>query len=213
MPFPLLIPAFFFSAWLLMVFWGMISPDVGVATVGYPKAMLATIGLWLVVFPLVRKGGNKGGKGGRNKFNIGGQIADEIKLNFQKSKSDEQKKSRSDAQTISDDDIDITSSFTGISRKITSQNFKGGNVVTKFGGVQLDLTSAALADNEAKLTVRAFIGGIEITVPVEWNVETNVSATLGGVQDERENPSSVGKGAPKLVITGSATMGGINIKN
>ena len=44
---------FFFSAWLTMIFWGIIAPDFGIATVGYPKAMLMTIALWLVVAPMV----------------------------------------------------------------------------------------------------------------------------------------------------------------
>lgn len=44
---------FFFSAWLAMVFWGIVAPDVGLATIDYPKAMVVTIGQWLVVAPLV----------------------------------------------------------------------------------------------------------------------------------------------------------------
>ena len=53
---------FFFSAWLTMIFWGIIAPDFGVKTIGYAMAMLITIGLWLVVAPLlaaVRKGKDK----------------------------------------------------------------------------------------------------------------------------------------------------------
>ena len=44
---------FFFSAWLLMMFWGVVAPDLGVPTVSYPMAMLITIGLWLVISPLI----------------------------------------------------------------------------------------------------------------------------------------------------------------
>ena len=44
-----LIPAtgatFFFSAWIAMVFWGMVAPDVGLRTISYATAMLVTIGL------------------------------------------------------------------------------------------------------------------------------------------------------------------------
>jgi len=43
---------FFFSAWLTMVFWGIIAPDLGLTTIGYLKAMLVTIALWLAVAPL-----------------------------------------------------------------------------------------------------------------------------------------------------------------
>ena len=51
---------FFFCAWLTMIFWGIIAPDFGVKTIGYPMAMLMTIALWLIVAPLaaavVRRG-------------------------------------------------------------------------------------------------------------------------------------------------------------
>ncbi len=43
---------FFFSAWLLMIFWGIFAGDLGVPTVSYVKAMGLTIGLWLVVASL-----------------------------------------------------------------------------------------------------------------------------------------------------------------
>ena len=45
--------SFFFSAWLVMVFWGIMAPDVGVNTVSYVRAMVMTIGLWMAIAPLV----------------------------------------------------------------------------------------------------------------------------------------------------------------
>jgi hypothetical protein len=44
---------FFFSAWLTMMFWGIVAPEVGLKTIGYPLAMLVTIALWLIVAPAV----------------------------------------------------------------------------------------------------------------------------------------------------------------
>jgi len=43
---------FFFSAWLLMIFAGILADDVGIEPFGYVTSMVATIGLWLVVAPL-----------------------------------------------------------------------------------------------------------------------------------------------------------------
>ncbi len=43
---------FFFSAFLTMIFWGIIAPDFGLETISYTRAMLITIALWLVVAPL-----------------------------------------------------------------------------------------------------------------------------------------------------------------
>ena len=47
------IPGFFLSSFFVMLFWGIISPWFGVATIGYLNAMLVTIVIWLVIAPLV----------------------------------------------------------------------------------------------------------------------------------------------------------------
>jgi hypothetical protein len=44
-------PAFFVSAWVLMLFAGITGSDVGIRPFGYLTAMVVTIGLWLVVAP------------------------------------------------------------------------------------------------------------------------------------------------------------------
>ncbi len=46
-------PFFFVSAWLLMIFAGIVSPDVGIAPFGYLTSMVVTIALWLAVAPAV----------------------------------------------------------------------------------------------------------------------------------------------------------------
>ncbi|MGZ4145451.1 MAG: hypothetical protein ACXVQ6_08175 [Actinomycetota bacterium] len=44
-------PAFFLSAWLLMIFAGIVSDKVGIHPFGYVTSMVVTIGLWLVIAP------------------------------------------------------------------------------------------------------------------------------------------------------------------
>jgi hypothetical protein len=46
-------PAFFFSAWILMLFGGGVAGDVGIRPFGYLTAMVMTVGLWLTVAPAV----------------------------------------------------------------------------------------------------------------------------------------------------------------
>ena len=46
-------PAFFVSAWLLMIFAGIVASDVGIKPFGYTTSMVVTIGLWLVIAPAV----------------------------------------------------------------------------------------------------------------------------------------------------------------
>jgi len=46
-------PAFFLSAWLLMIFAGIVGSDVGIRPFGYATSMVVTIGLWLTVAPAI----------------------------------------------------------------------------------------------------------------------------------------------------------------
>lgn len=60
-------PAFFVSAWLLMLFAGVTSTDVGLHPFGYLTSMLVTIALWLTVAPAIgavaRRPGKRKGTG------------------------------------------------------------------------------------------------------------------------------------------------------
>jgi hypothetical protein len=55
-------PLFFVSAWLLMVFAGIVGSDVGIRPFGYITAMVVTIGLWLVLAPAIGTVGRPAGK-------------------------------------------------------------------------------------------------------------------------------------------------------
>jgi hypothetical protein len=46
-------PFFFVSAWLTMIFAGIVSSDVGIRPFGYLTSMIVTVGLWLAVAPAV----------------------------------------------------------------------------------------------------------------------------------------------------------------
>jgi hypothetical protein len=46
-------PAFFVSAWLLMIFAGITAADVGIRPFGYLTSMVVTIALWLTLAPAI----------------------------------------------------------------------------------------------------------------------------------------------------------------
>ena len=51
------IPGFFLSSFFLMLLWGSIAPDFGIAAISYVKAMLITITIWITVAPLAAVAG------------------------------------------------------------------------------------------------------------------------------------------------------------
>ena len=56
-------PMFFVSAWVLMLFAGIVGGDVGIHPFGYVTSMLVTIGLWLTLAPAIGAVGRRSGKG------------------------------------------------------------------------------------------------------------------------------------------------------
>jgi len=46
-------PLFFVSAWVLMLFAGVVQQDTGIHPFGYVTSMVVTIGLWLTVTPAI----------------------------------------------------------------------------------------------------------------------------------------------------------------
>ena len=46
-------PFFFVSAWVLMLFAGIVGSEVGIRPFGYITSMVVTIGLWLTLAPAI----------------------------------------------------------------------------------------------------------------------------------------------------------------
>lgn len=104
--------------------------------------------------------------------------------------------------------------FTGGKRRIQTNNFRGGEVVAVFGGVDVDLRSSQLGGDEAVIDITAAFGGCTIRVPTNWYVEMRGVAAFGGYSNKTIPPrASPGQRIQKLVVTGSAAFGGVVIEN
>ena len=105
--------------------------------------------------------------------------------------------------------INMVSVLGGNKRRSDAQNFKGGDLTALMGGAELDLTQASI-QGEAVLNVFVMWGGIELRVPQDWTVVSDVIPVLGGAQDHTIGPAASGK---RLVVTGQVIMGGLEIKH
>lgn len=120
--------------------------------------------------------------------------------------SSEEKEDRSNS-----DRTKIRSILGGVENINTSNNFKGGEIFTLFGGAELNLKLAEVKDtSEIKIVV--LFGGTEIIVPENWNVNIDVFPILGGVEDKR-SVVNADKEKPDLKITGFVGFGGFTLKN
>jgi hypothetical protein len=105
------------------------------------------------------------------------------------------------------DELALVAIFDGIRLESRARAFRGGSLLAWFGGIEVDLSAAELAAG-ARLTVHTLFGGIEITTPPHWRVESNVKALAGGI-DARAPAGD--PDAPVLVLDGLAVFGGVEV--
>jgi predicted membrane protein len=106
--------------------------------------------------------------------------------------------------------------FGGLERRMTSQDFQGGDITAIFGGIELDLTEASMQANEATLAITAIFGGVEVRIPPAWHVAFRGAPIFGGVEDKTRTARVDDPASPNLktlVITGAVIFGGLEIKN
>jgi hypothetical protein len=104
--------------------------------------------------------------------------------------------------------------FGNVKRKIETQSFQGGGVLSIFGSVDLDLRRAQISSVEkaASLEANAVFGAVKIRIPETWRVEVNGAAILGSYEDKTNSPRT-GPDTPRLIITGYAIFGSVEIED
>jgi hypothetical protein len=99
----------------------------------------------------------------------------------------------------------------GGDRVVRSQNFRGGEVTAIMGGFHFDLRSAAIAGDSATIEIFTLWGGVDFRVPEDWNVVVQGVPILG-VFTTTGRPVNAAPGSKTLVLTGTAIMGGVEVK-
>lgn len=105
--------------------------------------------------------------------------------------------------------VDVVAVLGGFERRITSPDFRGGEITAVLGGCELDLREASIV-KDAVINVCAILGGINIKVPTDWTVVLNGSPIMGGFEEKTVTPPDASK---RLIITGYAIMGGVEVRN
>jgi hypothetical protein len=82
--------------------------------------------------------------------------------------------------------------------------------VAVLGGIELDLREAQFSEAEVTLHAYTVMGGIQITVPEDVDVDVSGIAFMGGF-DHDASGSGV-PGAPRVRVLGFALMGGVEVR-
>jgi hypothetical protein len=99
---------------------------------------------------------------------------------------------------------------------VDSGVLRRGSMTSLMGGCVLDARHATMPPEGAVLDVFAIMGGVEVRVPAEWTVVTDVASVMAGIDDKRRpvaTPAVPGHATPRLVIRGVVVMGGLMIKD
>jgi len=104
--------------------------------------------------------------------------------------------------------------FGGGKRKVTTQDFRGGELTAIFGGFEVDLRNAGMTADSAILEVNTVFGGAEIRIPYAWTAVVQGVGIFGGYGDETTPPEpGTNPNSKKLFVRGAAVFGGVEVKN
>ena len=101
--------------------------------------------------------------------------------------------------------------WSGVDRKVLSQEFRGGDITAVMGGAEIDLRGARPVPEGAVLEVLAVWGGIDLTVPENWRVVNQATVIMGAIEDKSKIPGP--ESSHTLIVRGFVMMGGVEIKN
>lgn len=76
--------------------------------------------------------------------------------------------------------------FGGVDEKVRDENFKGAEVYSIFGGVDLDLRKAKIKE-DIIINVYSIFGGTTIISPEDYNIVMHSTAIFGGNENKQEN--------------------------
>ncbi|MFB6124662.1 MAG: hypothetical protein ABEJ59_01720 [Halanaeroarchaeum sp.] len=105
-------------------------------------------------------------------------------------------------------ELSLVSVFGGNQRRVTTDGFVGGEVVSIFGGSESDLRDADVESPPAVIEAVSLFGGLEVRVPEDWPVTIEALTLFGAAEDARPRAA---EGEPKLVISGVTLFGGVEV--
>ena len=106
----------------------------------------------------------------------------------------------------------VTSVFGSSHRRVSSDGFRGGEVVAFAGASNLDLRELGALSSPATLDVNCVMGEVALRVPPDWSVHINNTVFMGEAKDNRPRVLDPDAAASAdLTITGAVVMGSLKI--
>lgn len=111
-----------------------------------------------------------------------------------------------------DDRLEVIAIFGGNKKVMVSKHFKGGEVVSVFGGNEINLTKCDI-QGRVKIELVQVFGGTKLIVPANWKIQTEIVSIFGGFDDKRNIIDFDADNSKVLVIEGVSVLAGIDIRS
>jgi hypothetical protein len=103
--------------------------------------------------------------------------------------------------------------FGGAKKVVISKDFRSGELVTIFGGSEINFTQADI-NGRAEIELVQFFGGTKLIIPPNWTLRSEeLVCIFGGVDDKRDVARLTSDPQKVLVLRGTCVFGGIDIRN
>src|SRR5688572_19941028 len=124
-----------------------------------------------------------------------------------------QRYNQGNTESLSNNAFETVTIFGGDKKQIISKDFKGGESVCVFGGVEINLTQSDI-NGTAEIEVVQMFGGTKIIVPPHWRVQSDeLVCIFGSLEDKRQVAGSTVDPTKTLILKGTCMFGGIDLRS
>ena len=197
-------------------FRGILGPGIIVIVAAVVQLNVLDVD-WIYVFPavliavgvLLLFGRKRLLRGGGHSGSGGGESSSAHQANF---------KPVDEFEYGEDGGLRVTSVFGSSERRVSSDGFRGGEVVAVAGASKLDLRELGALSSPAALDVNCVMGEVALRVPPDWSVHINNTVFMGEAKDNRPRIIDADADAESattadLTITGAVVMGSLKIED
>jgi len=102
--------------------------------------------------------------------------------------------------------------FGSINRSLRANSLETARLSCNFGAMRVFFDQVEPSPSGAEVILNCSFGGIELFIPKHWRVIDKLNCSLGGV-DIDKNLSAPAENAPKLTLSGSVSLSGIDVRS
>jgi len=113
--------------------------------------------------------------------------------------------------SINENNPSASVQFGSISRRLHADNLETINLYCNFGELEIFFDQVKLNPNGAEANINCSFGAIKLFIPKDWLIIDKLNCPLGGV-DISKNFAVPAENAPRLILNGSVSFGGIEVR-